>query len=668
MSNTNTSNVIIAGDWNTSLNPIDKRGGQPWKATNYRTSLVSLMDELNLIDIYRQIHPIAKSFTYESKPLNLKSRIDFFLISRPLSSCVKNVEIRTSIAPDHKAVFLNIEVKSEFTRGPGLWKFNNTLLEDESYKDLIEFYYPQILNKYSEVTDKQLLWELIKMELRAKTIKFSKQKRFSLRNKEEALQNELQELDHKICNSDAFDQEILEKYEAAKEEVKHIHEVRGKEAMFRSKMKWFEQGEKPTKYFFNLEKNNYEKKLIREVELENGETISDPVQVNKEIGVFYQNMYTSKINGNNNTSAYEHNQKIDGFTEGLNIPQLKEDEQESLEKDLTLEELKDALASFADNKSPGEDGFTKEFYQTFFDLIGKDLLNSYNDSFQKGSLSISQKRGTITLIPKGEINLTDLKNWRPISLLNVDYKLLSKVLAKRIEQLLPKLIHTDQTGFISGRYIGQNIRLLSDIMEFSDTKKFQGIFLFVDFEKAFDSLEWNFILKSLEAFNFGDNFKIWVSVLYNNVQSSVMNGGHMTNYFEISRGVRQGCPLSPCLFILAVELLALKIRQNPNCRGIQLPNDQEVKISQFADDTTIITSNVDFLKSHLQVIDWFGTVSGLKLNKKKTKAMLLGTMKHSRSKILEFKSTKDPIKVLGTFLSYNQIKNVEQNFVNRIEK
>ena len=83
MSNTNTSNVIIADDWNTTLNPIDKRGGQPWKATNYRSFLVSLMDELNLIDIYRQIHPIAKSFTYESKPFNLKSRIDFFLISFP---------------------------------------------------------------------------------------------------------------------------------------------------------------------------------------------------------------------------------------------------------------------------------------------------------------------------------------------------------------------------------------------------------------------------------------------------------------------------------------------------------------------------------------------------------------------------------------------------------
>ena len=188
----------------------------------------------------------------------------------------------------------------------------------------------------------------------------------------------------------------MEKYEAAKQELKHIHEVRGKEAMFRSKMKWFELGEKPTKYFFNLKKNKYEKKLIQ-VELENREIISDPVQVNKEIEVFYQNMYTSKTNGNNNTSVYEHNQKIDGFTEGLNIPQLKEDEQESLEKDLTLEELKNALASFADNKSLGEDGFTKEFYQTFFDLIGKDLLNSYNDSFKKRiSINFTEKRNNNT--------------------------------------------------------------------------------------------------------------------------------------------------------------------------------------------------------------------------------------------------------------------------------
>ena len=147
-----------------------------------------------------------------------------------------------------------------------------------------------------------------------------------------------------------------------------------------------------------------------------------------------------------------------------------------------------------------------------------------------------------------------------------------------------------------------------------------------------------------------------------------MNGGRMTNYFEVTRGVRQGCPLSPSLFILTVELLALKIRQSPNCRGIRLPNNKEARISQFADDTTIITNSTDSLKSHLQTIEVSGAISGLKLNRKKTKAMWLGSMKYNICKILGCKSTREPIKVLGTFLSYHQEKNTEENFLSRIRK
>ena len=189
------------------------------------------MEEINLIDVYRQLHPTTKSFTYKSKPLNVRSRIDVFLISRPLSNHVRKTETRNSIAPDHKSIYLNLEIKNEFKRGPGLWKFSNTLLEDENYKEFVTIKYPQILEKYSEVTEKQLLWELIKMELRSETIKYSKEKRFKLlRNKEEDLQNKLQELDHKICN--VFDHQLLEQYEVAKEELKIIHETRGKKLCF----------------------------------------------------------------------------------------------------------------------------------------------------------------------------------------------------------------------------------------------------------------------------------------------------------------------------------------------------------------------------------------------------------------------------------------------------
>ena len=194
-------------------------------------------------------------------------------------------------------------------------------------------------------------------------------------------------------------------------------------------------------------------------------------------------------------------QIFNDFIEDLNIPQLNDEEKSFLDKDLTVTKLKEALDSFADNKSPGEDGFTKEFYQTFFDLLCKDLLNSHNEGFCKGSLFVSQKRGTITLIPKGDENLTELKNWRPISLLNTDYKILSEALARRLENVLPKLVHSDQTGFVNGRYIGQNIRLLNDIMDYTDIKKLLGIFLFVDFEKAFDTTEWSFISKRLKCLN-----------------------------------------------------------------------------------------------------------------------------------------------------------------------
>ena len=211
-------------------------------------------------------------------------------------------------------------------------------------------------------------------------------------------------------------------------------------------------------------------------------------------------------------------------------------------------------------------------------------------------MSISQRRGVICLIPKDDSDLTELSNWRPLTLLNVDYKILAKAIGQRIESKLSSLIHSDQTGFIKGRFIGQNVRLLNDIMEYTEAKNLPGILLFIDFRKAFDTIEWNFLHKCIELYNFGPNIRKWISILYNNVESGVMNAGFMTTYFKVSRGVRQGCPLSPLLFVLAVEMLALKIRQDQLCRGIELPNGQNAKISQFADDTTLNSRGYHVIK------------------------------------------------------------------------
>ena len=168
-------------------------------------------------------------------------------------------------------------------------------------------------------------------------------------------------------------------------------------------------------------------------------------------------------------------------------------------------------------------------------------------------------------------------------------------------------------------------------MEYTEAKNLSGILLFLDFRKAFDTIEWNFLHKCTELYNFDRNIRKWISILYNNVESGVVNGGFMTNYFKVSRGIRQGCPLSPLLFVLAVEMLALKIRQDQLRRGIALPNGQNAKISQFADDTTLILEDTTSLRNAMNIVNSFGVLSGMQLNKKKTKALWIGAP--SKSKI-----------------------------------
>ena len=205
-------------------------------------------------------------------------------------------------------------------------------------------------------------------------------------------------------------------------------------------------------------------------------------------------------------------------------------------------------------------------------------------------------------------------------------------------------------------------------MEYTDANRLPGIFLFIAFKKAFDTIEWSFIHNSLKLFNFGPVIRRKISIFYNNVESGVMNCGYQTKYFSVSRGVRQGCPLSALLFVLAVEVLTLKIRQDKLCRGLKLPHNQEAKLSQFADDTTLIVRDLDSLQKAVETVSIFGSISGLELNKKKTKAMWPGSLKNNSNKPLEFDCPKDPIKFLGTNLSYDQSENNKKNVFIKIKK
>jgi len=160
-----------------------------------------------------------------------------------------------------------------------------------------------------------------------------------------------------------------------------------------------------------------------------------------------------------------------------------DEDREEIDGPLTLDECKRVLELFQENKSPGEDGFTTEFYKYFFDSVGCYLLESLNTAYEVRELSISQCHGVITLIPKVDLDLLDLQNWRPITLLNTDYKIASKALAEWIETILPKFVHPDQTGFMKERFVGENLRLISDVLEYTKNEELMGVLVSLDFEK-----------------------------------------------------------------------------------------------------------------------------------------------------------------------------------------
>ena len=214
--------------------------------------------------------------------------------------------------------------------------------------------------------------------------------------------------------------------------------------------------------------------------------------------------------------------------------------------------------------------------------------------FKDVYLSISKQQGEDL---KQLIRKNDLKNYRPISLTNTDYKIIAFIFARRLQTFISKQIGNEQTAYIKGRYIGINARFILDIFEYCENFNKEGILLFLDFEKAFDSVEWNFLFKTLEKFDFGENFLNWIKFLYQSPIFRLKNNGWISKTCEMKRGIRQGCPISAILYLFVAEILSEKIKNNENIQGFKANfMEKEVKHIQHADDKTLTLQNIESLK------------------------------------------------------------------------
>ena len=318
------------------------------------------------------------------------------------------------------------------------------------------------------------------------------------------------------------------------------------------------------------------------------------------------------------------------------------------------------------NKTPGSDGFTVEFYKFFWVDLKCFIIKAINNIFEKKALPVSQRLGIICCLPKGDKPRQHLKNWRPITLLNVFYKLISGCISQRIKLTLNTLISKTQTGFISGRYIGENTRLVYDIMSHAESNNIPGLLVLVDFEKAFDSIAWSFVYKVMKLYGFGENIIQWIKILNKNFRASILQSGFLSEQIDIMRGCRQGDPAAPYIFLLCAEILSTLIKYYKEIRGFKI-NDNELKISQYADDTTLtLDGSARSLFAALDTLELFSQMSGLYMNISKTKIVWIGSKKfsnevfhHPRWK-LEWGTTT--FNLLGIMFSVNLDEIIELNY------
>ena len=306
----------------------------------------------------------------------------------------------------------------------------------------------------------------------------------------------------------------------------------------------------------------------------------------------------------------------------------------------------------------------KKFLKVFWKYLGKWILRALNTSFKKGILPLTLRQCLLTCLPKSGKPREFIKNWRPLSMLSVIYKLASASIANRIKPLLNGLISQNQNGFVPGRYIGESTRLIHDIMHAAEKSKIPGLLMLIDFEKAYDSISWKLIYKVLTQMGFTEKFIGWIKLFNKNIETTIMQNGVMSEFIKIGRGCRQGDLISAYLFIMAAEVLNMLITYNDKIVGIKF-NNTEFKLSQYADDTTLILDgSQQSLQNALNILEIFGTYSGLKVNTDKTKIIWIGKKKHSKDKLISqrFDWNTTEFNMLGLKFSVDLQKMPEINF------
>lgn len=488
--------MICAGDFNLLMNPTLDTTNKKRKKNPTEIWMNKTIKLLGLTDVWRELHGRDKDYTFYSARHNMYSRIDYCFMFKSELHRVKYCKIGQRDLSDHADLFLKLHL-DEGTKKTN-WRLNVSMLNNEGDKKAIIEDYKVFLsiNDNGEVSP-PILWDTAKAYLRGKLIAkaafLKKTKSERLHN----LENRLKMLEQ--LHSQKKDPLLLTQMQPIKQEIDQIYCENIEKNIRYMKQRYYEAGPKAAKVLaWRLRKQQEERTIHK---------IRDPItnklktklkNIHCSFEKYYTLLYTQK--GETNTD------KIDKFLYSLDLPSLGKKHNDILTAQISDLEINKAISSLKASKSPGTDGYPAEWYKVMREPLLPLLKECFNSIMNGGPPPPSWKEAFISVIHKEGKNKLECKSYRPISVLNVDYKLFASILARRMEEAMSFLIDVDQTGFIKDRQTHDNIRRTIHIIDYISKTKLSAVLLSLDAEKAFDSVSWPFLYQTMGHFGFSEQF------------------------------------------------------------------------------------------------------------------------------------------------------------------
>lgn len=630
--------IIIGGDFNCVLEKKDVKG-----EFNNSPVLQQIITELKLSDAWRMNNLNSQSYTFYRGVS--ASRLDRFYLSHNLKSHNKGCYIHPCPVSDHCAVVLEIQlVDTTIQYGRGYWKMNTKHLTDPEFKESLTKKWEYWKKKRKDYPSMLSWWEnLVKPNLLKFCTYFAKEKNRILKETTEFYYQCLLQMQKTLDQNER----VYQDYTSIKRKLYQLHEEEflKKQAGIRIKVKI--QNERTNLYHVTKNKKEQQCRFINKIKKQDGSEVSSSIQIIHE----FENHYTALF-GSDEVSIDEANLLIANLSN-----KLVDGDNDILNAEITEEELKKVIFSTAKNKSPGIDGIPYEFYQTFWYLIKDEFLEIIKEMFERGPEK-SQQVGTIVLIPKTKAP-SEVSNFRPITLLCADYKILAKIMANRLQLVIDKIVSDNQVLIAGKGNITDLLCLIRDLIIYSKSEKLDSHALInLDFKSAFDLVSHKYLFKILDLFGFKGIFSTCLRNIYLSAKTQVLINGFISKKIEIKRSVRQGCPLSMLLFALALEPLIsnLQIR----LAGISI-GQHRLQVFNYADDVNIIVSTQDDVVTTRNVLFQYEKGSGAQLNTKKSNYLRLGVTKPDKLEI-EYATENPDGKVLGMYIGPNLQKITMNNW------